>query len=55
MTGGRRPTGGSRSIGRFPEGIALTVAAGVDVPRPLLEMTLGVEAPVRLGQFEENV
>lgn len=38
---------------RFSGGIGLTIAAGVDVPRLLLELTLGLQVRPTIGQFKE--
>lgn len=40
---------------RFSGGIGLTIAAGVDVPRLLLELTLGVRVKPSIGQFKEHL
>lgn len=40
---------------RFSGGIGLTIAAGVDVPRLLLELVLGFQVPAMVGQFKENL
>ncbi len=40
---------------RFSGGIGLTIAAGVDVPRLLLELALGFRVPPMVGQFKENL
>ncbi|MGE3507427.1 MAG: ATP-grasp domain-containing protein [Vicinamibacterales bacterium] len=40
---------------RFSGGIALTLAAGVDMPRLLLELVLGFRVPPAIGQFKENL
>lgn len=40
---------------RFSGGIGLTIAAGVDVPRLLLELTLGLQVRPTIGQFKEHL
>lgn len=40
---------------RFSGGIGLTIAAGVDVPRLLLALTLGMRVPPAIGQFKEHL
>ena len=40
---------------RFSGGIGLTIAAGVDVPRLLLDLVRGERVPAAIGQFKENL
>ena len=40
---------------RFSGGIGLTIAAGVDVPRLLLDLVRGERVPPALGQFKEKL
>lgn len=40
---------------RFSGGIGLTIAAGVDVPRLLLALALGVHVPPMIGQFKDDL
>lgn len=40
---------------RFSGGIGLTIAAGVDVPRLLLELVLGFRVAPTIGQFKEKL
>jgi carbamoyl-phosphate synthase large subunit len=40
---------------RFSGGIPLTIAAGADFPRMLVELTLGCRVPPAIGRFRENV
>lgn len=40
---------------RFSGGIGLTIAAGVHVPRMLLDLALGLQVPPIVGQFKEHL
>lgn len=40
---------------RFSGGIPLTIAAGVDVPRLLMELAQGLPVPPMVGQFKEDL
>jgi len=40
---------------RFSGGIGLTMAAGVDVPRLLIELVLGFRVPPMIGQFKVDL
>jgi carbamoyl-phosphate synthase large subunit len=40
---------------RFSGGIPLTIAAGADFPRYLVELTLGRAVPSRIGRFRDNL
>ena len=40
---------------RFSGGIPLTIAAGADFTKYLVELTLGRDVPARIGQFRDNL
>jgi carbamoyl-phosphate synthase large subunit len=40
---------------RFSGGIPLTIAAGADFPRWLVELTLGRDVPPMIGRFSDDI